>query len=243
MGDRWDTLALVKEGAEPASAPTKAQRLPKEPLRTVGVLGDVHAEDVAVELALNALRDVDAVLCVGDIVDGKGDLERTVALLEDHGVICVAGNHERWFLAGTMRGVPDAHVTSSDAVRTFFAGLPRTLRLPTVAGNLMLCHAVGDDDMAELRSDTRGYALQAIEGLRELWLDPELTYMVAGHTHERMVRAFPGLVAINAGTLRREAPGFIRIDFEKKKVRYFDLRDGAVVEAGEVELVDPLPLG
>jgi predicted phosphodiesterase len=243
VGDRWDTLALVKEGAEPASAPTKTQRLPKEPLRTVGVLGDVHAEDVAVELALKALHDVDAILCVGDIVDGKGDLERTVALLVEHGVICVAGNHERWFLAGTMRGVPDAHVTSSDAVREFFVGLPRTLRLPTVAGNLMLCHAVGDDDMAELRSDTRGYALQAIEGLRELWLDPELTYMVAGHTHERMVRAFPGLVAINAGTLRREAPGFIRIDFEKKKVRYFDLRDGAVVDAGEVELADPLPLG
>lgn len=233
----------MKEGAEPASAPTTSQRLPKEPLRTVGVLGDVHAEDVAVELALDALRDVDAVLCVGDIVDGKGDLERTIVLLKERGVICVAGNHERWFLAGTMRGVPDAHVTSSDAVREFFASLPRTIRMPTVAGNLMLCHAVGDDDMAELRSDTRGYALQAIEGLRELWLDPELTYMVAGHTHERMVRAFPGLVAINAGTLRREAPGFIRIDFEKKKVRYYDLRDGAVVDAGEVELVDPLPLG
>lgn len=233
----------MKEGAEPTRETTRAQRLPTEPLRTVGVLGDVHAEDVALALALDALHDVDAVLCVGDIVDGKGDLERTVALLEEHGVICVAGNHERWFLAGTMRGVPDAHVSSSDAVREFFAGLPRTLRLPTVAGNLMLCHAVGDDDMAELRSDTRGYALQAIEGLRELWLDPELTYMVAGHTHERMVRAFPGLVAINAGTLRREAPGFIRIDFEQKKVRYFDLRDGAVVDAGEVELVDPLPLG
>jgi predicted phosphodiesterase len=214
-----------------------------EPLRTVGVLGDVHAEDEAVALALGALTDVDAVLCVGDIVDGPGDLERTVALLRDAGVICVAGNHERWFLANTMRGVPDAHVTSSDAVRSFFADLPRTRRLPTVAGNLLLCHAVGDDDMAELRSDTRGYALQAIEGLRELWLDPELTFMVAGHTHERMVRAVPGLVVINAGTLRREAPGFVRIDFEARKVRFFDLREGAVVDAGELELPEPLPLG
>lgn len=213
-----------------------------EPLRTVGVLGDVHAEDAAVALALDALHDVDAVLCVGDIVDGKGDLERTVALLQERNVVCVAGNHERWFLAGTMRGVPDAHLNSSDAVREFFAGLPRTLRLPTVAGNLMLCHAVGDDDMAELRSDTRGYALQALDGLRELWLDPELTFMVAGHTHERMVRAFPGLVVVNAGTLRREAPGFVRIDFGEKKVRFFDLRDGAVVEVGEVELPDPMPL-
>lgn len=210
--------------------------------RTVGVLGDVHAEDAALALALDALGDVDAVLCVGDIVDGKGDLERTVALLRERGVICVAGNHERWFLEGKMRGVPDAHLDASDAVRGFFADLPRTRRLRTVAGNLLLCHAVGDDDMAELRSDTRGYALQAIEGLRELWLDPELTFMVAGHTHERMVRAFPGLVVVNAGTLRREAPGFVRIDFEARRVGCFDLRDGVVVDAGELELPEPLPL-
>lgn len=213
-----------------------------EPLRTVGVLGDVHAEDANLERALDALGEVDAVLCVGDIVDGPGDLERTVALLRERGVICVAGNHERWFLAGTMRGVPDAHLDASDAVRAFFAELPRTRRLSTASGSLLLCHGVGEDDMAELRSETKGYALAAIEGLRELWLDPDLTYMVAGHTHERMVRAFPGLVVINAGTLRREAPGFVRLDFEKREVRCFDLHGGDVVEAASFALPEPLPV-
>lgn len=214
-----------------------------EPLRTAGVLGDVHAEDVNLERALDALGDVDAVLCVGDIVDGPGDLERTVALLRERGVICVAGNHERWFLAGSKRGVPHAHIDASNAVRAFFAGLPRTRRLATVSGDLLLCHGVGEDDMAELRSDTKGYALAAIEGLRELWFDPELTYMIGGHTHERMVRAFPGLVVINAGTLRREAPGFVRVDFERREVRCFDLRGGEVVEVAPLALPEPLPLG
>lgn len=213
-------------------------------LRRVGVLGDVHAEDVALETAIADLqaRGVDALLCVGDIADGSGDLERTVALLKEHGVISVLGNHERWFLNGTMRGVPDAHLDASDEVKAYFRDLPPTLRFETPLGGALLCHGVGEDDMAELRSDTRGYALQSVNGLRELWLDPDTTFMIAGHTHERMVRAFPGLVVINAGTLRREAPGFVRIDFDAKKVEQMDLVDGKVVEAETLALPDPLPL-
>ncbi|MBX3251803.1 MAG: metallophosphoesterase family protein [Myxococcales bacterium] len=213
-------------------------------LRRVGVLGDVHAEDVAVETAIADLhaRGVDAVLCVGDIADGKGDLERTVALLKEHRVVSVLGNHERWFLDGTMRGVPDAHLHASEEVKDYFRGLPRTVRFQSPLGGVLLCHGVGDDDMAELRSDTRGYALQSVNGLRELWLDPEISFMIAGHTHERMVRAFPGLVVINAGTVRREAPGFIRIDFDARTVEQMDLVDGRVVEAETLPLPDPLPL-
>lgn len=45
----------------------------------LGVLGDVHAEDLCLAAALAFMRglSVDAILCVGDIVDGAGDLPAT----------------------------------------------------------------------------------------------------------------------------------------------------------------------
>lgn len=208
---------------------------PRVTLGRIGVLGDVHAEDerLAEALAHFAGRDLDAVLCVGDIVDGPGDVARTIALLRDHDVICVAGNHERWFLTGSARDLPDATQAVPDDLRAFLGALPPTRRLETVAGGALLCHAVGEDDMSFLRSDTRGYALQAMmDELRPLMLDPECAFMIAGHTHERMVRTFEGLVVLNAGTLhRRDQPGVLEVDFGAREAIFFDLLDEGVGEA------------
>lgn len=205
------------------------------------MLGDVHAESESVQRVLDhadAHLNVDASLCVGDIVDGVGDADRTLEVLRERGVISVAGNHERWFLHDEMRHLANCTPTLRPENRAMLEALPRTLRLPTLLGGSILCHAVGEDDESFLRSTTRGYDLQ-IEALRELMLDPGIQYMLAGHTHERMVRRFQGLTVVNAGTLRRDdSPGFVVVDFERAMVRCFDIAD-----LGErIEERDPLPL-
>ncbi len=184
-------------------------------------------------------EDVDQVLCVGDIADGHGDLTRTCGLLQEHEVTCVAGNHERWVLGETMRSLPFAHSVAEDALsRTFLASLPPTVRIETRAGTAMLCHGVGEDDMAILRRDTRGYGLQALP-IREHQLDEELSFMLCGHTHERMVRALPGITVINAGTLHREFDaGFAVVDFEGCEVHWFAVNEEGVTPTD----VEPLPL-
>lgn len=207
--------------------------------RRVGVLGDVHGEDVALERCLDHLgaADVDAILCVGDITDGHGDVARCIELLMQRRVHTVAGNHERWFLGGAMRGLPHATETLPLAHRDWLDGLPKTRRFDTIAGTAVLCHGIDDDDMAVLRPDTKGYGLQALDGLRALMLDPEVRFMIGGHTHERMVRAFDGLTVINAGTLHREfEPGCIAIDFEAREVMFYD------VGVDSIELRDTLAL-
>jgi predicted phosphodiesterase len=62
----------------------------------LGVLGDIHCEDVALKAAraLFAERGVSRILAVGDLVDGRGDPHRTLELLNE--VDAVAGNH-RWY--------------------------------------------------------------------------------------------------------------------------------------------------
>ena len=222
------------------------------PLRVsrVAVLGDVHTE---AETVVNVLAYVNAmtederpeyVLCVGDIVDGEGDADTTVRALREAGVVCVAGNHERWFLNDEMRQLKHVTPTLDEENRSFLASLPITLRMETPRGGALLCHGVGEDDMTFLRSDTKGYDLQ-IPALKELMMAPEISFMVGGHTHERMTRAFQGLGVINAGTLRRDDdPGFIVIDFESGRVRCFDLSDfGAEIrEVEPLDLPEPLPL-
>jgi len=210
----------------------------------IGVVGDVHVEDERLERGLSVLKKlgVDAILCVGDVVDGPGDLERCVAALEAETAYVIKGNHERWLLAGEMRSLPHATPSVSGPLRATISAWPTTLDFATPLGNLRLAHGVDDDDMAELRTDTRGYALQAIPRLRELMLDPEVTFHLGGHTHERMARAFPGLVTLNAGTLSGDDPTVMHIDFAEKKIVHISVATSDPKPVAELALPDPLPI-
>lgn len=215
-------------------------------IRRVGVLGDVHGEAVALEAALAFFADarVEAVLAVGDVVDGP-DVGRCLALLKDHRVLVVRGNHERWCLAGEMRNLPDATPRLEGGERAFVESWPKTMRFDTPMGGLLLCHGVGEDDMAELRPSTRGYGLQDIAPLRRLMLDPEVSFMLGGHTHERMIRRFQGLVAVNAGTLvQAHEPCVCTLDFEARRYAYHAAianQPMRLIEEGELPMPAELP--
>jgi predicted phosphodiesterase len=214
-------------------------------LRRLGVIGDVHCESETLGRVLDALDElsVDAVLCVGDIVDGPGDADATMATLEGRGVQCVAGNHERWLLAGEQRTLANATQEINDGSRTFIESLPKLRRYATPNGNALLCHGVGDDDEAWLLPDTRGYALQDIPTLRELMVDEDVQFMLGGHTHERMVRVFPGLTVVNAGTIHRNyEQTFMVVDFAAMRVAFYSAAEattGKLIE--EIELPTPPP--
>ncbi|HVH46482.1 MAG TPA: metallophosphoesterase family protein [Labilithrix sp.] len=197
-------------------------------LRRVGVLGDVHAEDQFVEIALErfAAVGVDRVLCVGDIVDGSGSVSRCCALLATAEALVVRGNHERWFLKNALRDLPNATQPADvdPSALAFLASLPASCVLPTIAGPLLLCHGLGDDDMNRLLPDDFGYALSANDALRALIESRDVAFVINGHTHRRMVRKFEPLTVINAGTLARDhEPGFVVVDFEARHAEFYDL--------------------
>jgi hypothetical protein len=145
--------------------------------------------------------------------------------LREHRVFTIRGNHERWFLTGTMRDLPDATPLDDvpDAIRDFLAALPPVIEFSTPLGGLLLCHGLGLNDMAKVGPDDEGYALVTNDDFRALVRDPRCQLVVNGHTHKPMVRHFEGLTIVNAGTLRRDAaaPGFALMDFEKNTVEFF----------------------
>ncbi|MFN0123516.1 MAG: metallophosphoesterase family protein [Blastocatellia bacterium] len=199
-------------------------------LRRIGVIGDIHAEDARLETALCFLRGqaVDMILAVGDIADGPGDLNRCCDLLREYGVAAVRGNHERWLRAGKMRFLPEANQDEqiSEASWRYLTNLPVYLEFDTTAGRLLLCHGIGDNDMAAVRPWNSGDNLESVLMLDRLRRSGEYRFVVNGHTHQRMVRTFAPLTMINAGTLlRRHDPCFLLADFAAAGVQYYNLTE------------------
>jgi len=200
-------------------------------LARVGILGDIHCEVARLRqcLALFQSANVDAVLAVGDIADGDGDLDETCALLKNAGVLAVAGNHERWLLAGQMRELPHAtpRAALSAAARAYLAALPRTRRFESPRGPVLLCHGLGEDDMSSVKPDDHGYELESNRALWELVEDETTRFVINGHTHRVMLRNISGLTILNAGSLTSDhRPVCVVADFGEGHMQLWDF-DGA----------------
>jgi predicted phosphodiesterase len=131
-----------------------------------------------------------------------------------------------------MRDLSDATLLkhlSHDTIE-FLRALPVARELDTRHGRLLLCHGLGANDMASVGPDDFGYALESNLDLQGLLKAEHLRFVVNGHTHRRMVRAFGALTIINAGTLKQEhEPGFLVLDVAENEVLALTMRaDGSV---------------
>lgn len=66
----------------------------------IGIVSDIHADAEALSRVLAELSTADAILCAGDAVSEYEFCADTVALLADHGVRCIQGNHEAVLFGG-----------------------------------------------------------------------------------------------------------------------------------------------
>ena len=123
-------------------------------IRQLGVIGDLHSEDIRLGRALEFLEHEGAcdIICTGDIADGRGCVDTSIRLLRDHGVKTVRGNHDRWLLERKARHVPNAHhrETLNEQSIAFLENLPTQIQLNTIAGSVLLCHGVGDNDLRKV---------------------------------------------------------------------------------------------
>jgi predicted phosphodiesterase len=200
------------------------------PERRIAVIGDVHAEDELLSLALATLRNlgVHQLLCVGDIVDGPGNVDRCCELLRQNDVITVRGNHDKWMLDGTLRSLRQAtrrEDLSSESI-DYLESLPpvRCVRKWLPGG--LLCHGLGPNDMASVLPDDFGYALEVKTELHDLIADPGVEIVLNGHTHRRLVRHFQGVTIINAGSLVfSHEPGIVLIEPQSGDVSWLSLQE------------------
>ena len=198
-----------------------------KPIKRLGAIGDIHAQDKLLHKTLQFLKNqaVDVIVSVGDIADGSGDVNICCDMLCDTKVITVAGNHDIWLLCNQMRGIPEATQLSelSKSSRFFLGLLPKTRQLKTVAGLMLLCHGLGENDMECLMPSDYGYALEQNIELQRLIRENRYRFIINGHTHFKMVRQVGQLRIINAGTLKwGHGSGFTVVDFEKGYVQFYE---------------------
>jgi putative phosphoesterase len=206
------------------------------------VIGDVHADDHALELALNttATLDVDAVLCTGDIVDGNGSVSRCCHLLQQHDVVCVRGNHDRWLFTDVLRDRPHAtqlhQLTRSE--RALVRHLPATRSIAIPGGSMLLCHGVGGYDLERVTRFETDYSLQTNRYLQEV-IQQGHRLMVHGHTHERLVTRVGAFVVVNAGAIHlADRRGFVALDFVRNTLTWYSITQAECAPAGQMPIFD-----
>lgn len=203
-------------------------------IRRVGLIGDVHAEDESLELVLRELTAMgaDTLLQTGDIADGPGDVERCVALLREHRVLAVRGNHDRWLLTNQQRELPHARLLerTPPTVTDFLSQLPTTREFRSPRGHVLLCHGLGTNDLAGVRPDSEGYDIASNTELQRLISERRYRFVLNGHTHRAMLRTFGPLSIVNGGTLLSEHErAFTFVDFERGDLlRYRHAAGGAL---------------
>lgn len=216
------------------------------PVRRLGVLGDVHGEHERLEAALDwfAGQRLDAVICTGDVADGIGCINRCCALLQEAGVITVAGNHDRWLLDDRVRHVAAAHrLADVDVAHVdYLRALPQTHELHTVAGPLLLCHGVGRHDMAKVWPGTRGPdSVRRSKTLDALLEQERYRFIIHGHLHYRVLIDFSSLLLMNAGTLKGARGGISVVDFQAGGVEAFEFADGGALQRRSSHSLVPTP--
>ena len=201
---------------------TQERHMARQRIHRLGIIGDLHSEHVRLELVLNwfSQQRIDAVVCTGDIADGRGCINSSCELLRDAGVHTVSGNHDRWLLTGKARHVADAHHADelSDENLAYLAELPKQQTLQTSRGSLLLCHGVAENDLAKVWPGRNPEEVERSTELDVVLEEGEHRYLINGHMHFRVLIDFVGLTLLNAGTLRGDHAGVCVVDFDEESI-------------------------
>lgn len=209
----------------------------------IAILSDIHSDLDALEdaLALVKVLRCDEILCAGDLVDYGNAPDGVIELLVQHDIMSVMGNHDRWVVEASRRGMAGYETFGGGTVADkasyeYLDDLPPLRRLTRDGARIVVCHGVLSDDMAELRADEVDAAW-----CRSLLERADCDVLVVGHTHRPALLEVgaQGLI-VNPGALLRSpvsntwvgAPGtFGVLDVVR---RTFEVRDAASGEPAEI---------
>jgi predicted phosphodiesterase len=234
---------------EPIKQAATLSSQPHSVLCRAGLIGDVHGHSALLEIALRFLtrqKELDAILCTGDLPGdtANGDTDVCCKLLSEARVLSVRGNHDRWSIENqdqrVLLGISDQWPLASDSIE-YLKTLPPTREFETPLGPVLLCHGTGEDDQTGVYPNDIEFSLETNEQLKAVHDAGRIRLMIAGHTHQRMVRTLDHLTLINSaavaceksnslptrlspGTaLRRKNPCFSIVDFENRYIQFYNI--------------------
>jgi len=174
----------------------------------VGLISDVHANVVALDAALAALRreGADTIVCLGDLVGYGPAPNEAIERIRDERILCTLGAADERIVFDFARsrmprkGVGDATLEWTREVLepehvAWLRQLPVQLRLETPAGRFRAFHGTAEDPGArtDLHVDPQALA-RLLSGHR-------CKILAAGATHVPYLRRVGAGVAVNPGSV------------------------------------------
>lgn len=170
----------------------------------IGILSDIHGDFLTLEkaIALFDAHSVDAVVCVGDLVDGAGQEQAVVALLQEHDIPCVLGNHDRDLFAeqAYLRKIlRAANVDEDDRLLDYttvgwVANLPLTREFTWEDHHILLAHGSPTSNITYVFP-------HHTELIADIAQTHEADVFIFGHTHLPMAIQYRDQWFFNAGSI------------------------------------------
>jgi len=175
-----------------------------------GIIADIHSNLEAFEVVLHELRQVDQIVCVGDIVGYGPDPNQCIKLMREKGIRSIAGNHDKaavgemsveWFNENARRAIEWTGEQLTEDGKHYLEALPLTLEYE----DFQIVHG-------SLRNPLEEYIETFAEAVPNLELMTKPLLFV-GHTHRPARFEYQGKAIINPGGAGQPRDGDPRASF------------------------------
>jgi putative phosphoesterase len=157
----------------------------------VGIVSDLHCNLQGLDLALQAMGDIDELLCLGDSIFEYQFSNDVVARLQERRAHIIKGNHEEVFLSAAGERARE-RAGIDPALLRFLAEQPHRRYLDLAGKRLLLVHSTP--------WEPRGEYVHPHSRKLDRFAEVDANIVLYGHTHCQVVKRVGGVLIINPGS-------------------------------------------
>jgi len=157
----------------------------------LGIVSDIHCNVVGLQLALDAMGDVDELLCLGDAIFEYQFSNGVIAMLRDRGAHIIQGNHEEVFLSAAGVRARQRHGLDHGLI-AYLADQPHRKTLHLGRKTLLMVHSTP--------WEPRGEYVHPHSDKLKRFAEADADFVLYGHTHAQVVRRVGRALVINPGS-------------------------------------------
>jgi predicted phosphodiesterase len=187
----------------------------------IGFVSDIHGNAPALEAAIEALRGVDMLCCLGDAISEHRFSNEVVGLLRANHAITVQGNHEAMFFSEQGRGARRAPWIDQELL-AWLAARPCEHEINLGGKTLRLVHATS-------WSSAWDYVFPGSPDFGR-FAECGAHFVAYGHTHQPLARRVGATLVLNPGSVGEGRPtesGFqpscAILDIDREEATIIDL--------------------
>jgi len=172
----------------------------------IAIIADIHGNLEALEAVLKDIsnKNVDDIVCLGDLVGYAANPNEVVDLIKKKGIRCIKGNHDLnavtlekldWFNERAQEALKFTNKVLTEENKKFLMDLPETLELKD-KNKLFAVHGSPKDPLYEYLDPTVDEDL-----IKDMLDEQKADVLVCAHTHLPDLKRFELKVFLNPGSV------------------------------------------